>query len=154
MNKYEFVVIDIDDEPMFNYLITYSIGRFDSPGIFVIEDMQQQKYYRNYEIYDGATNFNQLSAVLISEINNKTKSPLYSFWVDSLKNCLNFEHWNNNRLKSYMYVIGLTTVAILPFIVLIDCFFPVFGRGPNSKRKTEEHKEQSPEKAGFKEKHE
>ncbi len=51
---------------MFNYLITYSIGRFDSPGIFVIEDIDRQKYYRNYEIYDGPANFNQLSAELIS----------------------------------------------------------------------------------------
>jgi len=54
LNKYEFAVIDIDDEDMFNYLFTYSIGRFDSPGIFIIEDIHEKKFYRNYETYNGA----------------------------------------------------------------------------------------------------
>ncbi len=36
LNKYEFAVIDLDDEPMFKYLTSFSLGRFDSPGIFAI----------------------------------------------------------------------------------------------------------------------
>lgn len=54
-------MIDVDDEEMFNYLITYSIGRFDSPGIFVIKDIHNQVYYRNYETYNGIQNFKNIS---------------------------------------------------------------------------------------------
>jgi len=41
LNKYEFVLIDIDNELMFNYLTTYNLGRFDSPGIFIIKDIHR-----------------------------------------------------------------------------------------------------------------
>ena len=54
---YEFAVIDIDNEDMFNYLITYSIGRFDSPGVFIIKDINRKVFYRNYETYNGKQNF-------------------------------------------------------------------------------------------------
>jgi hypothetical protein len=124
---------------MFNYLITYSIGRFDSPGIFIIQDIKGKKFYRNYEIYDGTANFRRISEDLISGFNNGTKIPLYAYWIDSYKNLMNFEHWNNNRLKAYMYAIGLVTVAVLPWIVLVDFFFPIFGRGPNSHPKKRHH---------------
>ena len=61
LDDYEFALIDIDDEEMFNYLVSYSLGRFDSPGIFVIKDMKRQVYYRTYETYNGAANFFNIS---------------------------------------------------------------------------------------------
>lgn len=69
LNKYEFAIIDVDDEEMFYYLTSYSVGRFDSPGIIVIEDIKGKKFYRNYETYDGTANFNNISNGLISSIN-------------------------------------------------------------------------------------
>jgi hypothetical protein len=33
-------------------------------------------------------------------------------------------------MKGYMYALGLSTVAVLPFIAIVDCFYPVLGRGP------------------------
>ena len=73
-------------------------------------------------------------------INNGTKQPLYSAWLDAPRNLLNFEHWLNNMMKGYMYAIGLISLVVLPFIIVIDCFFPVMGRGPNAKRRPKKDK--------------
>jgi len=54
---------------MFNYLTTYNLGRFDSPGIFIIKDIHRQEYFRNYEIYNGKRNFKNISDELIASIN-------------------------------------------------------------------------------------
>ncbi|CDW71844.1 UNKNOWN [Stylonychia lemnae] len=137
LNKYEFALIDIDNEEMFNYLTTYQLGRFDSPGIFIIEDIHLQKYYRNYETYNGNRNFKNISDNLIAAVNLGEKSPLYSFWKDCYLNLVNIEHWNNNRLKGYMYFLGVISTVVLPFAVLLDCFFPIFGRGPHARKKKE-----------------
>lgn len=54
LNKYAFALLDLDDEPMFNYLTTFSLGRFDSPGVFALrgEELQGKLvYYRNYLTY-------------------------------------------------------------------------------------------------------
>ena len=71
----------------------------------------------------------------MKSINSGEKRPLYSSWLDAPRNLLNAEHWLNNMMKAYMYAIGLLSLVVLPFITLIDCFFPVMGRGPNAKRK-------------------
>ena len=54
LNKYAFVLIDLDNEPMFNFLTTFNLGRFDSPGIFALngsEILHARVYYRNYYTY-------------------------------------------------------------------------------------------------------
>lgn len=82
---------------------------------------------------------------MISKIKSGEKLPLYAKWKDCYNNIMNLEHWINNKLKAYMYFIGLISVTILPFVILIDCFFPIFGRGPSSKKK-EEDKEKEKDK--------
>ncbi len=51
LNKYAFALIDLDNEPMFTYLTTFNLGRFDSPGIFAISGSDLEMYYRNYHTY-------------------------------------------------------------------------------------------------------
>ena len=80
---YEFAIIDIDDEDMFNYLTTYSIGRFDSPGIFIIKDLKIKVFYRNYETYNGNANFHNISEGLLTDVNLGQKQELYAEWIDS-----------------------------------------------------------------------
>ena len=50
LNKYEFAMIDLDNEEMFYYLTSFNLGRFDSPGVFAIKgsEFARQVYYRNY----------------------------------------------------------------------------------------------------------
>lgn len=38
LDRYEFVVINTDNKPVFRYMTEYFIGVFDSPGIFAIKD--------------------------------------------------------------------------------------------------------------------
>lgn len=51
--KYEFAVIDLDNEPMFHYLTTFFLGRFDSPSIFAVNgtEFTRKTYFRNYHTY-------------------------------------------------------------------------------------------------------
>jgi hypothetical protein len=53
LDKYEFVVLDMDDEPTFKWLTWLQLGRFDSPGIFAINgtEFTRTKYYRGYNTY-------------------------------------------------------------------------------------------------------
>lgn len=138
LNKYAFALFDLDDEPMFNYLTSFSLGRFDSPGVFVINgtDFARQQYFRTYHTYySGGTNFANISEQLVVGVNTGTKLPLYSHWVDALLNVKNLEHWANNKMKAYIYVIGLSSMVIIPLIVLVDCFVPVLGRGPRQQKR-------------------
>lgn len=59
---------------------------------------------------------------------------MYAQWLDCYKNMVNFEHWNNNRLKAYMYFLGTLSCFLLPIALVVDLFFPLFGRGPHAKR--------------------
>lgn len=79
------MVLDIDDENSFYWLTTFNIGRFDSPGIFAIKDIQNQVFYRNYEIYDG-DNFKNLSKGFLEKIKSGEKLPLHMRWQDAYKN--------------------------------------------------------------------
>ena len=56
-------------------------------------------------------------------------------WLEAYNNLVNYEHWWNNKMKGYIYAIGLTSLCFLPLIILVDCFFPLLGRGPHAKRK-------------------
>lgn len=57
LDKYEFALINMDDEPTFKWLTWLQLGRFDSPGIFAINgtEFRRTMLYRNYHIYH-ATN--------------------------------------------------------------------------------------------------
>ena len=57
LGKYEFALINMDDEPTFKWLTWLQLGRFDSPGIFAINGTEFRRImlYRNYHIYH-ATN--------------------------------------------------------------------------------------------------
>ena len=143
LDDYEFALIDIDDEEMFNYLITFNLGRFDSPGIFVVKDMKRQVYYRTYETYNGDANFFNISEGLMIEINQMRKMVMYSHWNDRYLNLLNYEHWMNNLMKAYMYMMGVLAVIFIPILLLIDCFVPILGRGPHAERKRAEKSEQN-----------
>ena len=131
--KYAFAVIDMDDEQMFNYLTELSLGRFDSPGVFAFKDISKQVFYRNYEIYNGR-NFRNISESFVTMINEGLKKPLYAKWIDSYRNLENYEYWWNNKMKSYIYIIGLVSVTLLPIILLVDCFFPLLGRGTHIRK--------------------
>lgn len=99
--------------------------------------------YRNYvTYYSNNSTFKTISEDFVKGINTGTKLPLYSSWLDAPKNLLNYEHWLNNMMKTYMYAIGLISVFILPFIIVIDCFFPVMGRGPNAKKREKKDKKE------------
>lgn len=136
LNKYAFALIDLDNEPMFYHLTSFNLGRFDSPSIFAIGDIDRKVYYRNYHTYYAAgTDFKHISDTFVREINNGTKLPLYAKWQDCPHNLWNLEYWVNNKMKAYIYIIGLISIIVLPFIILVDCFFPLLGRGPNSQRK-------------------
>ena len=56
-------------------------------------------------------------------------------WLEGYKNFYNLEHWLNNKMKGYIYAIGLTSLVFLPLIILIDCFKPLLGRGPHAQQK-------------------
>lgn len=134
LHKYEFVVINLDDEKMFNFLVTFSMGRFDSPGIMVIKNLNDKIYFRNYDIFNGH-NFKNISDELVASINQGRKKELYGHWYHSYKNLMNFEFWINNKMKAYMYFLGIVTISFLPLAVLVDFFVPLLGRGPHSKKK-------------------
>jgi hypothetical protein len=136
LDRYEFVVIDTDNKPVFRYMTEYFIGVFDSPGIFAIKDTENKIYYRNYEIYSGS-NFKNISEGFLTKINTGQKRELYTRWIDSLKNIPNLEYWSNNLLKSYIYFVGLFSATIIPIFLIVDCFKPLLGRGPNAKKKVE-----------------
>ena len=54
-------------------------------------------------------------------------------------NLLNVEYWRNNLLKSYIYLIGIITAVLLPIALIVDTFvFPILGRGPHAKKRTED----------------
>lgn len=138
LDKYEFALINMDDEPTFKWLTWLQLGRFDSPGIFAINgtEFRRTMLYRNYHIYHANNStFATISEDFVKSINSGAKRPLYSSWLDAPRNLLNAEHWLNNMMKAYMYAIGLISLLVLPFITIIDCFFPVMGRGPNAKKR-------------------
>lgn len=132
-------MIDLDVEEMFYFLTTFNLGRFDSPGIFAIKgsEFKRKMYYRNYHTYYSTlqVNFHNISEQFITEINTGVKLPLYSEWKDAYKNLWNLEYWNNNKMKAYIYIIGLLSVIFLPFIILLDFFVPLLGRGPHKIKK-------------------
>ncbi len=115
------------------------MGRFDSPSVFAIngtEDFYRKKFYRNYPTYySGNTTFKELSENFLAAIKSGEKKPLYMTWREGYNNLLNFEHWWNNKMKGYIYAIGLTSLCFLPLIIIADCFFPLLGRGPHAKKK-------------------
>jgi len=127
---------------MFYFLTSFTLGRFDSPGIFAIEgsEFNQKVYYRNYLTYYSGpttTTFQNISGQFIAEIVSGVKIPLYARWVEAYHNLNNFEYWGNNKMKAYIYIIGLVSIIFLPLIVLVDCFYPLLGRGPHATKKKE-----------------
>jgi Mg2+ and Co2+ transporter CorA len=42
------------------------------------------------------------------------------------------EYWINNKMKAYIYAIGLISMIFLPLIVIADCFFPLLGKSPSA----------------------
>ena len=135
-NRYVFALLDVDDEVAFKWLTSFNIGRFDSPGVFAIKDIENEVYYRNYEIYSG-DNFPALSTEFLEKIENGEKVPLHMRWSDAYKNLKNIEYWLNNKVKAYIYSIGILSISIIPWIILIDCYKPILGRGPFAKLKRE-----------------
>ena len=77
-------MIDLDNEEMFNYLTSFNLGRFDSPGIFAINGsaFNEKIFYRNYHTYYSTVdiNFNNISGQFVSEIRTGVKLPLYARW--------------------------------------------------------------------------
>ena len=138
LNKYEFAMIDLDNEEMFYFLTTFDLGRFDSPGVFAIRgsDFERKVFYRNYHTYYSSpeVTFANISETFITCINQGQKLPLYANWLESYHNLYNLEHWYNNKMKAYIYLIGLFSIIFLPIFILIDCFYPLLGRGPHHKR--------------------
>ena len=57
---------------------------------------------------------------------------MYAKWIDGYKNVVNIEYWINNLLKSYIYIVGILSLFVIPLMLIIDCFKPILGRGPNS----------------------
>ena len=57
--------------------------------------------------------------------------PLFAQWTTCYKNVYNIEYWSNNLLKMYIFSIGLFSIVFLPLIIIIDCFYPLLGMGPN-----------------------
>ena len=139
LNKYEFAILDLDNDEMFYFLTSFQMGRFDSPSIFAINgtaDFDRKKFYRNYPTYySGNTTFKDISVDFLAAIKSGEKKPLYMAWTECYQNLFNFEHWWNNKMKGYIYAIGLTSLCFLPFIIIVDCFYPLLGRGPHSKKK-------------------
>ena len=80
------------------------------------------------------------------EINQKRKMVMYSHWNDRYLNLLNYEHWMNNLMKAYMYMMGVLAVIFIPILLLIDCFVPILGRGPHAERKRAKEEERGEEK--------
>jgi hypothetical protein len=115
------------------------MGRFDSPSVFAINgtaDFDRKKFYRNYPTYySGNTTFKDISENFLAGIKSGEKQPLYMKWLECYKNLVNFEHWWNNKMKGYIYAIGLTSLCFLPLIIIVDCFYPLLGRGPHAKKK-------------------
>ena len=117
------------------------MGYLDAPGIIVIKDMDDMSYYRNYEIYQGDTNFKKISTQLLRDITNSEKRPLYSNWQHAYMNINNWEYWSNNMIKAYIYATGLFSAIVIPIVLIIDIFFfPVVGYGPVQKKRREEAK--------------
>jgi hypothetical protein len=142
LNKYTFALIDLDNEEMFEFLTTFNLGRFDSPGVFAIKDIKDKVFYRNYHTYyESHTNFHNISEQFVAEINQGQKLPMYAQWHQSYHNLWNLEYWVNNKMKAYIYIIGLISICILPLIVIVDCFFPLMGRGPYGKKKESKAKD-------------
>ena len=71
----------------------------------------------------------------MTAINQGEKLALYGRWQESYKNIWNLEYWYHNKMKAYIYAIGLISVVFLPLVIIMDCFFPLLGRSPNSKPK-------------------
>jgi hypothetical protein len=82
--------------------------------------------------------FENISSGFVGQINTGVKQPLYREWVDSWRNLYNLEYWGNNKMKAYIYIIGLVSVVALPLLVVVDCFMPILGRGPNAKKSKRE----------------
>jgi len=80
LERYEFVVINTDDKPLFRYMTSYFLGIFDTPGVFAIKDAEDRIYFRNYEIYSGS-NFKDLSEGFLTKINTGHKMQLHSTWL-------------------------------------------------------------------------
>lgn len=114
------------------------MGRFDSPSIMALNgsDFERKKYYRNYQTYhSNNSTFVDISEGFLALVKSEEKKPLYMSWFEAYKNLANFEHWWNNKMKGYIYAIGITSLSFLPLIILVDCFFPLLGRGPHAKKK-------------------
>jgi len=114
------------------------MGRFDSPSIFALygKDFERKKYYRNYHTYNsGASTFKDISETFLAQVTSGEKRPLFMSWLEAYQNLANLEHWWNNKMKGYIYAIGITSLCFLPLIIIVDCFYPLLGRGPHAKRK-------------------
>lgn len=135
--RFAFTIVDVDDLKNFRWINKFAFGRFDTPSIFALKDLEQGIFYRNYETYDGL-NFQRLSEEFMNSIKTNEKLPLYSNPWEFYKNIGNIEYWMNNLLKAYIYSIGMVSVVVIPTFIVIDCFFPILGRSPAArKRRTE-----------------
>ncbi len=83
-------MIDLDNEEMFNFLISFDLGRFDSPGIFAIRgsEFERKIFYRNYHTYYSSSDvtFANISENFVRSINLGEKKPLYANWYDCYQN--------------------------------------------------------------------
>lgn len=123
------------DRQMFNFIANkYTLGNFDTPGIFATSG--RYNYYRNYERFITVQSFKSISSQFVEGIANGSKKPLSSRHILDFfpVNLRNTEYFYYFPLKAFIVLQGFLASILLVILAFDTLVKPVMGLSPTHPR--------------------